>query len=82
MSENASLLRHVEGRTDPDALLEGFLAWTAEQPGISSVLFGATTPAQAVTNAAGLRATLDDEARRAIACGITKRGPVAGRRPV
>ncbi len=31
MSENASLLRHVEGRTDPDALLEGFLAWTAEQ---------------------------------------------------
>jgi len=58
------------------------LAWTAEQAGITSVLFGATNPAQVVTNAAGLRATLDDDARRAIACGIVERGPVAGRRPV
>lgn len=58
------------------------LAWTAEQPGITSVLFGATGPEQVRTNAAALRCTLDDAARKAIRAGIVARGPVAGRRPV
>ncbi len=58
------------------------LAWTAEQPGITSVLFGATSPEQVATNAAALRCQLDEQARQAIARGIVARGPVAGRRPV
>jgi aryl-alcohol dehydrogenase-like predicted oxidoreductase len=58
------------------------LAWTAEQPGITSVLFGATSPAQVAENVRALACGLDDDARQAIAAAITARGPVAGRRPV
>jgi aryl-alcohol dehydrogenase-like predicted oxidoreductase len=58
------------------------LAWTAEQPGITSVLFGATSPEQVAENARALACDLDDDARLAIAAAVTARGPVAGRRPV
>ena len=58
------------------------LAWTAEQPGITSVLFGATSPEQVRMNARTLRCDLDDEARREISAAIAARGPVAGRRAV
>jgi aryl-alcohol dehydrogenase-like predicted oxidoreductase len=58
------------------------LAWTAEQPGITSVLFGATSPEQVQENARATRCTLDAPARAAIAAAIAARGPVAGRRPV
>jgi aryl-alcohol dehydrogenase-like predicted oxidoreductase len=66
------------GCTLPDMVL----AWTAEQPGITSVLFGATSPEQVVENAAALRCDLDDDARSAIRDAIQARGPVAGRQPV
>jgi aryl-alcohol dehydrogenase-like predicted oxidoreductase len=66
------------GCTLPDMVL----AWTAEQPGITSVLFGATSPEQVVENAAALRCDLDDDARSAIRAAIQARGPVAGRQPV
>jgi aryl-alcohol dehydrogenase-like predicted oxidoreductase len=58
------------------------LAWTAEQPGITSVLFGATSPEQVAINAGALAVDLDDEARRDIAAAIHARGPVLGRRAV
>lgn len=58
------------------------LAWTAEQPGITSVLFGATSPAQVADNAGALACSLDDDARLAIREAIASRGPVASRRPV
>lgn len=58
------------------------LAWTAEQAGITSVLFGATSPEQVRTNARALTCHLDDTARTAIREGIAARGPVASRRPV
>jgi aryl-alcohol dehydrogenase-like predicted oxidoreductase len=58
------------------------LAWTAEQPGITSVLFGATSPEQVAINARALTVDLDDAARRDIAAATTARGPVANRRPV
>ena len=58
------------------------LAWTAEQPGITSVLFGATSPEQVAINAGALAVDLDDEARREIAAAIQARGPVLGRRAV
>lgn len=64
------------------ALPDLVLAWTAEQPGITSVLFGATSPEQVAENARALACDLDDEARQAIAAAITARGPVAGGRPV
>ena len=64
------------------AVADVVLAWTAEQPGITSVLFGATDPEQVRTNAAALACTLDDTARRAIRDAIAARGPVAGRRAV
>lgn len=57
------------------------LAWTAEQPGITSVLFGATSPEQARDNAGALHCDLDTAAREAIHAAIQARGPVAGRRP-
>jgi len=63
-------------------LADVVLAWTAEQPGIGCVLFGATAADQVVRNAAALRCDLDDEARQAIATAIRDRGPVASRRPV
>jgi aryl-alcohol dehydrogenase-like predicted oxidoreductase len=58
------------------------LAWTAEQPGITSVLFGATSPEQVAINSRALSVDLDDEARRDIATAIHARGPVLGRRAV
>jgi aryl-alcohol dehydrogenase-like predicted oxidoreductase len=58
------------------------LAWTAEQPGITSVLFGATSPEQVAENAAALGCELDQAARDAIAAAIQARGPVAGRKAV
>ena len=76
----ASVRREADriGRSTADVVL----AWTAEQPGITSVLFGATTPAQVLTNAAAVHCRLDHEARQAIRDAIVQRGPVAGRRPV
>jgi aryl-alcohol dehydrogenase-like predicted oxidoreductase len=64
------------------ALPDLVLAWTAEQPGITSVLFGATSPEQVAINARALTVDLDDAARRDIAAATTARGPVANRRPV
>lgn len=64
------------------ALPDLVLAWTAEQPGITSVLFGATNPEQVAENARALSCDLDDEARRTISAAITARGPVANRRAV
>ncbi|MEI6241203.1 MAG: aldo/keto reductase [Planctomycetia bacterium] len=74
-------LRPVAARLEcslPDLVL----AWTAEQPGITSVLFGATSPEQVTINAQALTVDLDDEARRDIAAAIHARGPVANRRAV
>jgi len=64
------------------ALPDLVLAWTAEQPGIKSVLFGATSPEQVAENARALDCDLDAEARQAIAAAITARGPVPNRRAV
>jgi len=64
------------------ALTDLVLAWTAEQPGITSVLFGATSPAQVAENVRALRCDLDDDARLAIGAAIAARGPVASRRAV
>jgi aryl-alcohol dehydrogenase-like predicted oxidoreductase len=58
------------------------LAWTADQPGITCVLFGATSPEQVHINAQTLHCELDDDARRTIASAIRDRGPVASRRAV
>jgi len=58
------------------------LAWTAEQPGITSVLFGATSPEQVQENARALACDLDAAARAEIAAAITARGPVASSRAV
>ncbi len=58
------------------------LAWTAEQPGITAVLFGATSPDQVQRNADALRCSLDDDARQAIGLAIRDRGPVPGRQRV
>ena len=58
------------------------LAWTAEQPGVTSVLFGATSPEQVAINAGALACSLDDAARTAIKAAIEARGPVANRRVV
>jgi aryl-alcohol dehydrogenase-like predicted oxidoreductase len=58
------------------------LAWTAEQPGITSVLFGATSPEQVRSDARALACELDDEARVSIRAAIEARGPVANRRAV
>jgi aryl-alcohol dehydrogenase-like predicted oxidoreductase len=40
------------------------LAWTAEQPGITCVLFGATSPEQVRDNCNALACTLDDDQLR------------------
>jgi aryl-alcohol dehydrogenase-like predicted oxidoreductase len=74
-------LRPIAARLD-SPLPDLVLAWTAEQPGITCVLSGATTPLQAAANARAISCTLDDEARAAITAAIGRRGPVAGRRPV
>ena len=57
------------------------LAWTAEQPGITNVLFGATAPEQVAENARALACELDPQARADIAAAIRGRGFVAGRQP-
>ncbi len=67
---------------EPVRLPDLVLAWTAEQPGITSVLFGATSPEQVAENARALACDLDEEARRQIRAAILARGPVAGRRAV
>jgi aryl-alcohol dehydrogenase-like predicted oxidoreductase len=64
------------------ALPDLVLAWTAEQPGITSVLFGATSPEQVAENARALVCDLDEEAHRAITAAITARGEVASGRAV
>jgi len=58
------------------------LAWTAEQPGIGSVLFGATSPGQVAANLPAMTCRIDDDSRETIAAAIARRGPVAGRRAV
>ncbi|MCX7413130.1 MAG: aldo/keto reductase [Planctomycetia bacterium] len=74
-------LRPIAARLQCD-LPDLVLAWTAEQDGITSVLFGATSPDQVLANAQALACDLDDEARAAIRLAIAERGPVAGRRAV
>lgn len=74
-------LRPIAARLQCD-LPDLVLAWTAEQDGITSVLFGATSPDQVLANARALACDLDDEARAAIRLAIAERGPVAGRRAV
>ena len=74
-------LRPVAARLECD-LPDLVLAWTAEQTGITCVLFGATSPEQVQTNARALACELDDAAREAIAVAIQNRGPVASRRAV
>jgi len=64
------------------AIADLVLAWTAEQPGITSVLFGATSPAQVHENARALDCTLDDDARESIRAAIAARGPVPRTRVV
>lgn len=74
-------LRPVAGRLGcrvPDVVL----AWTAEQPGITAVLVGATSPDQIRDNARSLGCNLDDAARSAIDAAVKARGKVASRRPV
>jgi aryl-alcohol dehydrogenase-like predicted oxidoreductase len=74
-------LRPVAARLGCD-LADLVLAWTAEQPGVTSVLFGATSPEQVLENARATQCILDAEARVTIAAAIAARGPVAGRQPV
>ena len=64
------------------AVADLVLAWTAEQTGITSVLFGATSPAQVAENARALACDLDDAARCDIAAAITARGPIPRTRAV
>lgn len=73
-------LRPIAFRLDVD-LPDLVLAWTAEQPGVTSVLFGATSPEQVEENVRALACELDDTARADIAAAIAARGPVpSGRR--
>jgi aryl-alcohol dehydrogenase-like predicted oxidoreductase len=72
----------AEGGGGGVPLADVVLAWTAEQPGITSVLFGATSPEQVVENARALACELDDRARGAITAAIDTRGPVASGRAV
>ncbi len=58
------------------------LAWTAEQPGIKSVLFGATSPEQVRENARARACDLDEAARESIRAAIAARGPVPRTRAV
>ncbi len=75
------MLRPIAGRLGC-ALPDLALAWTAEQPGITGVLFGATSPEQVRDNALALACELDDEARIAIRAAIVARGQVASGRAV
>ena len=77
----ADALRPIAARLGV-ALPDLVLAWTAEQPGITSVLFGATSPEQVAENARALACDLDTESRQAIAAAITARGQVASGRAV
>ena len=64
------------------ALPDLVLAWTVEQPGITSVLFGATSPAQVAENVRAVACDLDEAARAAIAAAIRERGVVPRTRAV
>jgi aryl-alcohol dehydrogenase-like predicted oxidoreductase len=64
------------------AVADLVLAWTAEQTGITSVLFGATSPEQVQENARALACDLDDAARADIRAAIAARGPVPRTRAV
>jgi aryl-alcohol dehydrogenase-like predicted oxidoreductase len=64
------------------ALADLVLAWTAEQPGITSVLFGATSPTQVQENARAPACDLDEAARADIRAAIAARGPVPRTRAV
>jgi aryl-alcohol dehydrogenase-like predicted oxidoreductase len=79
--EFVDALRPVAARLGV-ALADLVLAWTAEQPGITSVLFGATSPEQVRENARALACTLDDAARDSIRQAIAARGPVPRTRSV
>jgi len=79
--EFADALRPIAARLGV-ALADLVLAWTAEQPGITGVLFGATSPAQVAENVRALACELDEGARAAIAAAIDARGKVASRRAV
>lgn len=74
-------LRPIAGRLGCD-VPDLVLSWTCEQPGITSVLFGATTPAQVEQNARSLTIRLDDQARSDIHAAIDTRGPIVCRRAV
>ena len=65
-------------RSLPDLVL----AWTAQRPGITSVLFGATSPEQGRVSAAAGSCDVGLPAREVISAGIAARGTVIGRRPV
>ncbi|MEO1993406.1 MAG: aldo/keto reductase [Pirellulales bacterium] len=74
-------LRPIAARLEcavPDLVL----AWTAEQDGITSVLFGATSPHQVFENVRSMTVTLDDQARVDIREAIHNRGTIIGRRAV
>lgn len=58
------------------------LAWTMAQPGISSVLVGATSSEQIEINSQALCCHLDETVHREIATAITKRGQIVGGRKV
>jgi aryl-alcohol dehydrogenase-like predicted oxidoreductase len=58
------------------------LAWTMAQPGIASVLVGATSPEQVAVNAQALNCRLDESAHSEIAAAINNRGTVIGGRKV
>lgn len=75
------MLRPIAGRLGC-ALPDLVLAWTAEQPGITGVLFGATSADQVRDNARALACDLDNEARTAIRAAIVARGRVASGRAV
>jgi aryl-alcohol dehydrogenase-like predicted oxidoreductase len=64
------------------AVADLVLAWTAEQPGITSVLFGATSPEQVAENVRALACDLDEPSRAAIRAAIAARGPVPRTRAV
>lgn len=55
------------------------LAWTAQQPGITSVLVGATNPQQARENAGALGIVFNPLDQREIANAIASRGTAASR---
>lgn len=74
-------IQQVAGRLNV-SLVALVLAWTMAQSGITSVLVGATSPAQVEANADALTCHLDETAHAEIAEAIARRGPVRGGRTV